>query len=158
MAEGKVDNSGSPFGSDAQPDPPQIPAAEASQQDTVWRCFAVCGMGGFLFALPDTPHLLLQKNDPLFGSKGSCALRCHLASDARAFPVRQRKKPKHSLRLFLSLFTFLFFQRQACRVPFSARGSIHLRGHASPRYAGIQPGRPLYQQVRSPFSTCHRTA
>lgn len=157
MAEGKVDNRGSACGSESQPDPPQIPVAAASQQDTVWRCLAVCGMGGFPFALPDTPRLLL-KNDPRFGSKGSCAPRCHLASDARAFPVRQRKKPKHSLRLFLSLFTFLFSQRQACRVPFSARGSIHLRDHASPRYAGIQPGRPLYQQVRSPFSTCHQTA
>lgn len=138
--------------------PSQIPVTEASQQDTVWRCVAVCGLIGFPFDLPDTPHLLLKKNDPRFGSKGSCAPRCHLASNARAFPVRQRKKPKHSLRLFLSLFTFLFFQRQACRVPFSARGSFHLRGHASLRYAGIQPGRPLYQQVRSPFSTCHQTA
>ena len=158
MAEGKVDNRGSAFGSDTQPDPPQIPVAEASQQDTVWHCFDVCGMGGFPFDLPDTPHLLTKKNDPLFGSKGSCAPRCHLASDARAFPVRQRKKPKHSLRLFLSLFTFLFFQRQACRVPFSARGSIHLRSHASPRYAEIRLVRPLYQPVRSPFSTCHQTA
>ena len=157
MAEGKVDNSGSPFGSDAQPDPPQILAA-ASQQDTVWRRFAVCGIGGFPFDLPDTPHLLTKKNDPRFGSKGSCAPRCHLASNARAFPVRQRKKPKHSLRLFLSLFTFLFFQRQAYRVPFSARGSFHLRGHASPRYAGIRLVHPLYQQVRSPFSTCRQTA
>lgn len=158
MAEGKVDNRGSAFGSDAQPDPPQIPATEASQQDTVWRCFAVCGLRSFPSDLPDTPHLLTKKNDLRFGSKGSCAPRCHLASDARAFPVKQRKKPKHSLRLFLSLFTFLFFQRQACRVPFSARGSIHLRGHASPRYAGIQPERPLYQRVQSPFSTCHQTA
>lgn len=141
MAEGKVDNRGS-----------------ASQQDTVWHCLAVCGMGGFPFDLPDAPHLLLKKNDLRFGSKGSCAPRCHLPSDAPAFPVRQRKKPKHSLRLFLSLFTFLFSQRQACRAPFSARGSIHLRSHASPRYAGIQPERPLYQQVRSPFSTCHQTA
>lgn len=138
--------------------PSQIPVAEASQQDTVWHCFAVCGLRGFPFDLPDTPHLLTKKNDPLLGSKGSCAPCCHLASDTWAFPVRQRKKPKHSLRLFLSLFTFLFFQRQACRAPFSARGSFHLRGHASPRYAGIQPGRPLYQQVRSPFSTCHQTA
>ena len=96
MAEGKVDNRGSAFGSDAQPDLPQILAAAASQQDTVWRCFAVCGIGGFPFDLPDTPHLLLKKNDPRFGSKGSCAPCCHLASDARAFPVRQRKKPKHS--------------------------------------------------------------
>ena len=152
-----MDNRGSVSGSDAQPDPPQIPAAEASQQDTVWHCFAVCGIGDFPFDLPD-PHLLTKKNDLRFGSKGSCAPRYHLVSDARAFSIRQRKKPKHSLRLFLSLFTFLFFQRQACRVPFSARGSIHLRGHASPQYAGIQPGRPLYQQVRSPFSTCHQTA
>ena len=158
MAEGKVDNRGSASGSDAQPDPPQIPVTEASQQNTVWRCLAVCGMGGFPFDLPDTPHLLTKKNDLRFGSKGSCAPRCHLTSDARALPVRQRKKPKHSLRLFLSLFTFLFFQRQAYKVPFSARGSIHLRSHVSPRYAGIRPERPLYQQVRSPFSTCHRTA
>lgn len=157
MAEGKVDNRGSAFGSDAQPDPPQIPAAEASQQDTVWRCFAVCGMGGFPFDLPDKPRLLKKKQSPLWRER-SCTLRSHLASDARAFPVKQRKKPKHSLRLFLSLFTFLFFQRQACRAPFSARGSFHLRGHASPRYAGIQPERPLYQQVRSPFSTCRQTA
>ena len=92
MAEGKVDNRGSAFGSDTQPDLPQIPVAEASQQDTVWHCIAVCGMEGFPFALPDTPHLLTKKNDPLFGSKGSCTPRCHLASDARAFPVRQRKK------------------------------------------------------------------
>ena len=70
MAEGKVDNRGSTFGSDAQPDPPQIPAAEASQQDTVWHCFDVCGMRGFPFDFPDTPHLLLQKNDLLFGAKG----------------------------------------------------------------------------------------
>lgn len=91
MAEGKVDNRGSAFGSDTQPDPPQIPVAEASQQDTVWRCLAVCDIGGFPFALPD-PHLLTKKNDPRFGSKGSCTPRCHLASDARAFPVRQRKK------------------------------------------------------------------
>uniref|UniRef100_UPI00402661CA hypothetical protein n=1 Tax=Dialister sp. TaxID=1955814 RepID=UPI00402661CA len=55
MAEGKVDNRGSASGSHTQPDPPQIPAAAASQQDTVWRCFAVCGMGGFPFDLPDTP-------------------------------------------------------------------------------------------------------
>lgn len=138
--------------------PSRIPVTEASQQDTVWRCFDVCGMGGFPFALPDTHHLLLKKNDPLFSSKGSCTPRYHLASDARAFPVRQRKKPKHSLRLFLSLFTFLFFQRQACKVPFSARGSFHLHGHASPRYAGIRLVRPLYQQARSPFSTCRQTA
>ena len=153
-----MDNRGSAFGSDAQPDPPQIPATEASQQDTVWRCFAVCGLRSFPSDLPDTPHLLTKKNDLRFGSKGSCVPCCHLASDARAFPVRQRKKPKHSLRLFLSLFTFLFFQRQAYRVPFSARGSIHLRGHASLRYAGIRLVRPLYQQVRSPFSTCRQTA
>ena len=70
MAEGKVDNRGSAFGSNAQPDPPQIPVVEASQQDTVWRCLPVCDIGGFPFALPDTPHLLLQKNNPLFGSKG----------------------------------------------------------------------------------------
>lgn len=138
--------------------PSRIPVTEASQQDTVWHCLAVCGLRGFPFDLPDTPHLLTKKNDPRFGSKGSCTPRCHSASDARAFPVRQRKKPKHSLRLFLSLFTFLFSQRQACRAPFSAQGSFHLRSHASPRYAGIQPVRPLYQQVRSPFSTCHQTA
>lgn len=137
--------------------PSQIPVAEASQQDTVWHCFAVCCLRGFPFDLPDS-HLLTKKNDPLFGSKGSYTPCCHLASDARDFPVMQRKKPKHSLRLFLSLFTFLFFQRQACRVPFFARGSIHLRGHASLRYAGIRLVRPLYQQVRSPFSTCHQTA
>ena len=153
-----MDNRGSASRSDAQPDPPQIPVAAASQQDTVWRCFAVCGLRGFPSDLPDTPHLLTKKNDLRFGSKGSYAPRCHLASDARALPIRERKKPKHSLRLFLCLFTFLFFQRQACRVPFSARGSIHLRGHASPRYAGIRLVRPLYQQVRSPFSTCHQTA
>lgn len=87
MAEGKVDNRGSAFGSDAQPDPPQIPATEASQQDTVLRCFAVCGLRGFPSDLPDTPHLLTKKNDLRFGSKGSCTPRCHLVSDARAFPV-----------------------------------------------------------------------
>ena len=92
MAEGKVDNRGSVFGSDAQPDPPQIPVAAASQQDTVWRCLPVCDIGGFPFDLPDTPHLLTKKNDPLFGSKGSYTPRCHLASDAQAFPVRQRNK------------------------------------------------------------------
>lgn len=70
MSEGKVDNRGLASGSDAQPDPPQTPVTEASQQDTVWHCFAVCGMGGFPFDLPDTPHLLTKKNDPLFGSKG----------------------------------------------------------------------------------------
>ena len=158
MAEGKVDNRGSASGSDTQPDPPQIPVAAASQQDTVWRCFAVCGMGGFPFALPDTPHLLTKKNDPLFGSKGSCAPRCHLASDARAFPVGKEKSRSIRFVFFFPCLTILFSQRQACRVPFSARVSIHLRGHASPRYAGIQPVRPLYQQVRSPFSTCHQTA
>ena len=157
MAEGKVDNRGSACGSNTQLDLPQIPAAEASQQDTVWRCLPVCDIGGFPFDLPD-PHLLPKKNDPLFGSKGLALRAVIWHRMAQAFPVRQRKKPKHSLRLFLSLFTFLFFQRQACRVPFSARGSIHLRGHASPRYAEIRPVRPLYQQVRSPFSTCRQTA
>ncbi len=152
-----MDNRGSACGSDAQPDPPQIPVTEASQQDTVWRCLPVCGMGGFPFDLPD-PHLLTKKNDPLFGSKGLALRAVIWHRMPRISRSGKEKKPKHSLRLFLSLFTFLFFQRQACRVPFSARGSIHLRGHASPRYAGIRLVRPLYQQVRSPFSTCHQTA
>lgn len=107
MAEGKVDNRGSAFGSDAQSDPPQIPAAEASQQDTVWRCFAVCGLRGFPFDLPDTPHFLTKKNDPLLGSKGSYTPRCHLASDARAFPVRQRKS--RSIRFDFFFPSLLFF-------------------------------------------------
>lgn len=141
MAEGKVDNRGS-----------------ASQQDTVWHCLAVCGMGGFPFDLPDAPHLLLKKNDLRFGSKGLALRAVIWHRMPRISRSGKEKKPKHSLRLFLSLFTFLFSQRQACRAPFSARGSIHLRSHASPRYAGIQPERPLYQQVRSPFSTCHQTA
>ena len=107
MAEGKVDNRGSAFGSDAQPDPPQIPVAEASQQDTVWRCFAVCGLRGFPSDLPDTPHLLTKKNDLRFGSKGSCAPRCHLASDARALPIRQRKRRCE--------ITIISFSRSICR-------------------------------------------
>ena len=153
-----MDNRGSASRSDAQPDPPQIPVAAASQQDTVWRCLAVCGMGSFPFALPDTPHLLTKKNNLRFGSK-VLALRAVIWHRMPGLSRSgKEKKPKHSLRLFLSLFTFLFSQRQAYKAPFSVRGSIHLRGHASPRYAGIQPGRPLYQQVRSPFSTCHQTA
>ena len=69
MAEGKVDNRGSAFGSNAQPDPPQIPVVEASQQDTVWRCLPVCDIGGFPFALPDTPHLLPKKMIPALAGR-----------------------------------------------------------------------------------------
>ena len=92
MAEGKVDNRGSACGSDAQPDPPQIPAAEASQQDTVWRCVAACGIGGFPFDLPDTPPSPdEEKRSPLglerfVHSALSFGIRCP------GFPSQAKKK------------------------------------------------------------------
>ena len=85
--------------------PSQIPVTEASQQDTVWHCFAVCGLRGFPFDLPDTPHLLLQKNDPLFGSKGLalCAMIWH------RMPGLSRSAKKKA-EAFASTFSFpLYF-------------------------------------------------
>ena len=109
MAEGKVDNRGSACGSESQPDPPQIPAAEASQQDTVWRYFAVCGMGGFPFALPD-PHLLTKKNDPLFGSKG-LALRAVIWHRMPGLSRSAKKKAEAFASTFSFPLYFSFFPK-----------------------------------------------
>ena len=90
--------------------PPQIPVVEASQQDTVWRCVAVCGMGGFLFALPDTPHLLLQKNDPLFGSKG-LALRAVIWHRMPGLSRSAKKKAEAFASTFSFPLYFSFFPK-----------------------------------------------
>lgn len=110
MAEGKVDNKGSAFGSDAQPDLPQISAAEASQQDTVWRCLAVCGIGGFPFDLPDTPHLLTKKNDLRFGSKG-LALRAVIWHQMPGLSQSGKKKAEAFASTFSFPLYFSFFPK-----------------------------------------------
>ena len=81
--------------------------AEASQQDTVWRCVAVYGIGGFLFALPDTPHLLTKKNDPLFGSKG-LALRAVIWHRMPELS-RSGKEKSRSIRFDFFFPSLLFF-------------------------------------------------
>ena len=118
-----MDNRGSAFGSDAQPDLPQIPVTEASQQDTVWHCFAVCDLRGFPFDLPDS-HLLTKKNDPLFGSKGSYTPRCHLASDARALPVGKEKRRCE--------ITIISFSHSICRGGLAVAALIGVTGKPYP--------------------------
>ena len=110
MAEGKVDNRGSACGSDAQPDPPQIPMAEASQQDTVWRCVAVYGIGGFLFALPDTPHLLTKK---MILSLARKVLRSALSFGigCPSFPGQAKKKAEAFASTFSFPLYFSFFPK-----------------------------------------------
>ena len=104
-----MDNRESASGSDAQPDLPQIPVAEASQQDTVWRSLPVCDIGGFPFDLPD-PHLLPKKNDPLFGSKG-LALRAVIWHQMPGLSQSGKKKAEAFASTFPFPLYFSFFPK-----------------------------------------------
>lgn len=158
MTEGKVDNRGSVLGTDPWPDLPTDPGGGGFA--------AGCGSDALPAQLQKDSRLTFLIRPISFRRKMISALarkdRALRAILWHRLPELSRsgKEKSRSIRFDFSFpcLTISFSQRQACRVPFSARVSIHLRGHASPRYAGILPVRPLYGEARSPFSTCHQTA
>ena len=104
--------------------PSRIPVTEASQQDTVWHCLAVCGLRGFPFDLPDTPHLLPKKNDLLFGSKG-LALRAVIWH--RMPGLSRSGKEKRRCKI-----TIISFSRSICRGGLAVAALIGVTGEPYP--------------------------